>query len=338
MVEWSDLDTLSRAVEWEHAGHGVAIATVVETWGSSPRQAGSHLVVRDDGEFAGSVSGGCVENAVIECALRVIASQAREELAFGVTHERAWQVGLACGGSVRIYVEPAQRQTLLQLLESRDTKRPVVLAIFLRTGGHTILRPFDEGVPKNVPELLVREARSALQEDRSFMVEQDGEPVFLRPYNPSARLIVIGAVHAAQPLAAMAGQIGFEVLVVDPRSAFATQARFPSATLIHRWPEEALLDLAPDRRTAVVTLTHDSKLDDPALAAALRSDAFFIGALGSRRTHAARLERMRGQGFGEEALARIHGPVGLQLGARSPAEVAVSILAQMIHVLRQPVT
>ncbi len=175
-------------------------------------------------------------------------------------------------------------------------------------------------------------AREALGRDRSGRIEDGGAALFVQVFNPPARLIVVGAVHIAQPLVPMAALAGDAVTVVDPRGAFATDRRFPGVSLTDDWPDQALAALAPDRRTAVVTLTHDPKLDDPALMAALRSEAFYIGALGSRRTHAARLERLREAGFDDTELARIHGPVGLSIGARSPAEIAVSILAQITEV------
>jgi xanthine dehydrogenase accessory factor len=188
--------------------------------------------------------------------------------------------------------------------------------------------------PAVTPELLDA-ARDAAGNDASGTVEGPDGPVFLRVYAPPVRLVVVGAVHVAQHLASMARAAGLEVVVVDPRRAFATEERFPDVQLVHAWPGEALEALAPDRRTAVVTLTHDPKLDDPALERALESPAFYVGALGSRRTHARRLERLGAEGVGADALARIHGPVGLPIGARTPGEIAVSILAELVARLRE---
>jgi xanthine dehydrogenase accessory factor len=185
-----------------------------------------------------------------------------------------------------------------------------------------------------VNDALHAAALDAAERDASGVWEAPGGPVFLRVYAPPARLVVVGAVHVAQPLAAMARAAGLAVVVVDPREAFATEERFPGVRLLRSWPDEALEVLAPDRRTAVVTLTHDPKLDDPGLSAALRSPAFYVGALGSRRTHARRLDRLRESGLGEDALRRIHGPVGLDVGARTPGEIAVSILAEVVATLR----
>jgi xanthine dehydrogenase accessory factor len=211
-----------------------------------------------------------------------------------------------------------RRDLLEALLAARAGNRPVVLATTLATGAQELLGPDHPA------------AARALAADDSRV--DDG--VFLHVFNPPLRLVVVGAVHVAQALAPMAAAAGFTVTIVDPRRAFATAARFPGLHLVTAWPGPALAELAPDGRTAIVTLTHDPKLDDPALAAALRSPVFYIGALGSKKTHAARLERLRAEGFDDAALARIHGPVGLALGARQAGEIAVSILAQVVQVLR----
>jgi xanthine dehydrogenase accessory factor len=225
--------------------------------------------------------------------------------------------------------------TLFQALQAaRRAKRPVLLATRLSDGAQALVGP-DGAHGANLPEAVVAAARQALAEDVARTVEVEGARWFLHPHNPPLRLIVVGAVHIAQALVPMAAIAGYAVTVVDPRRGFATAERFTNVTLLDAWPDEAMESLAPDLRTAVVTLTHDPKLDDPALDVALRSQAFYIGALGSKRTHAARLERLRALGHGPEALARIHGPAGLDIGAVSPAEIAVSVLAQMTQVLRK---
>jgi xanthine dehydrogenase accessory factor len=175
---------------------------------------------------------------------------------------------------------------------------------------------------------------AAMRDDRSATVETEAGPVFIEVFNPSLRCLIVGAVHIAQPLAQMAALAGYAVTIIDPRSAFASESRFPGVALSTEWPDDAFLALKPDRRTAIVTLTHDPKIDDPALTAALRSQAFYVGALGSKKTHAARCGRLVEAGFAERDLARIHGPVGLDIGALSPAEIAVSILAQVTATLR----
>jgi xanthine dehydrogenase accessory factor len=332
-------DVLAQASTWRHAGHRVALATVVRTWGSSPRPAGSQLAVCDDGRFVGSVSGGCVEGAVVEAALEVIDSGVPRPLEFGVTNEMAWEVGLACGGQLEIYVQRvpptgAGATVFDALLEARAADLPVVLATWLDGGAQRLLAEVAGSLPQGLEPELVEAVRESLAQDRSATVRAGASEVFLHVFHPPVRLIVVGAVHISQALVGMARLAGLEVVLVDPRRAFATPERFPEVRLLTAWPDRALADLEPNPRTALVTLTHDPKLDDPALAVALRTGAFYIGALGSSRTHAKRLARLREQGFDEAALARIHGPVGLDIGARTPAEIAVSILADVIAALR----
>jgi xanthine dehydrogenase accessory factor len=220
-----------------------------------------------------------------------------------------------------------KRETLDRLLASFRAEQPVVLATDLATGEQRLLAAEDADA-----------AREALRRDECLHRDEAGRRWFLQPWNPPLRMILVGAVHIAQPLAAMASLADYAVTIVDPRQAFATAERFPGVALDGDWPDEALRRLAPDARTAVVALTHDPKLDDPALTVALRSAAFYVGALGSRKTHAARLERLRANGLDEALLARIHAPVGLDVGARSPAEIAISILAQVTERLRKPAT
>ena len=232
-----------------------------------------------------------------------------------------------------------KRDILSRLIEDRAAKRAVALVTRLdETGDQTLVYPAHAGrkAPGSAPpSAVIAAARRALQDNESQTVELEGGRWFVEVHNPPLRLILVGAVHIAQPLSRIAEVAGYEVIVVDPRASFATDARFPGVRLLGEWPDDALKSLAPDHRTAVVTLTHDPKLDDPALAIALRSDAFYIGSLGSRRTHAGRVKRLQEQGFTEAEIARIHGPVGLDLGAVSPAEIAVSILAQLMEVLHR---
>lgn len=306
-------DLLALAAAWRDAGRSVALATVVRTWGSSPRRPGSRMVIAEDGHFAGSVSGGCVEGAVVEEALGVLATGQPKLLHYGVTEDQAWAVGLACGGQVEIWVEPLPA-ILDELLAARRAKRPVVLATRLDGSGHELLVSGDR-------------VRDVLAADEARVATDDsGVATFFEPHNPPLRLVIVGAVHIARPLSRLAALVGFEVVVIDPRRAFT----LPDVTRSTRWPDEALAELAPDARTAVVTLTHDPKLDDPALTAALRTDAFYLGCLGSKKTHAARLSRLAAAGFDAAALGRLHGPVGLAIGAVTPEEIALSILAEVV--------
>jgi len=231
-----------------------------------------------------------------------------------------------------------KREVLDRVVRARAGRRALAVLTELGSGRQTVLEP-DAPAPAGVDEAVLAAAREAFASDRSRTVEaggeRGGERWFVHVFNPALRMHVVGAVHIAQALAPMAGLAGYDVTVIDPRRAFASDARFPHVRVITEWPDEALARLAPDARSAVVTLTHDPKLDDAALEVALASDAFYIGALGSKRTHAARLERLAGAGFDRAALARIHGPAGLAIGARSPAEIALSILAQATEALRR---
>lgn len=292
------------------------------------------MAIREDGAFSGSVSGGCVEGAVIgeaECALR---DGKPRNLKFGVSNEDAWAVGLACGGTIEIHVSPLlakpQQSVFAELKHARDAQQAVVLATDLASDESILRYP---GKPAG--DALTDAARIQARRDQSTTVEIGGRNWFLTVFNPPLDLAIIGAVHIAQPLARMAAVADYAVRVIDPRSAFATDDRFPGVTLSLDWPDEALATKPPGPRSAVVALTHDPKLDDPGLSAALKSDAFYIGALGSRTTHAKRLERLKAKGFSDAELARIHGPIGLDIGARSPAEIAVAVLAQMTAELRK---
>jgi len=292
------------------------------------------MAVRDDGAFTGSVSGGCVEGSVIGEAQAALADGKPRNLKFGVSNEDAWAVGLACGGTIEIHVAPvlaAQEQaTIAALKQARDAKRAVILATDLASGQSHILFPDDPA-----SGTLGAEARIQARRDQSGAVEADGKSWFLTVFNPPLDLAIIGAVHIAQPLARIAAVADYAIRVIDPRTSFATAERFPGVTLSHDWPDEALAAVPLTSRSAIVALTHDPKLDDPALAAALKSPAFYIGALGSRTTHAHRLDRLRSEGFSDADLARIHGPIGLDIGARSPAEIAVAILGEMTAQLRK---
>lgn len=328
-------DIFETAARWQAEGKGVALASVVNTWGSSPRPIGSYLVADDAGHFQGSVSGGCVEGAVIGEARAAIKDRKPRLLSFGVTNEQAWEVGLACGGKVEIFVSAldGQQPSITSVLDAASAKQPIALVTDLASGQQAMIGQGSAKGALALSEVVSAAAASALASERSTSFEESGRRFFINVLSPPRRLAVVGAVHIAQQLVPMAAMAGYDVTVIDPRSSFASDARFPGVKLVSEWPDAALADFAPDRRSAIVTLTHDPKLDDPALAAALRSNCFFIGALGSRKTHAARLARLKEQGFSDADLARIHGPVGLAIGAVSPAEIAISILAQMTEVL-----
>jgi xanthine dehydrogenase accessory factor len=322
MLKPDDIPAL--ALDWHRSGRGAALATVVETWGSAPRPVGSQLVIDRGGAMEGSVSGGCVEGAVVLEALEALEDNRARLLEFGVSDDDAFSAGLACGGRIRVLVEPVggslTEETLAALVEARAERRPVAYVLDLEalTGGQI--------------------AGAAAYPDRfradKSGVEEDGR-TFVAIHNPPLRMIVVGAVHIAQPLIGMARAAGYDLTVIDPRPAFAAAARFPGQVILEDYPDEVMPGLNLDTRTAVVTLTHDPKIDDPAIREALGSEVFYLGCLGSTRTHGKRVERLKAAGYSDETIARIHAPVGLAIGARSPAEIAISIMAEITRVLRQ---
>lgn len=335
---------LSRIASWRKAGQATALATVVQTWGSAPRPVGSWLAVRDDGAFEGSVSGGCVEAAVVAEAQQAIHSGKHRLLTFGVTDDEAWEVGLACGGTIRVLVQPLAADDPLpeQMVEAMAARQPVRLWTDLTTGARAWQIGTDS--PDSSPNGPAASATGPLAETgrplpllpKSGPVDADApEGVFLHRIDPPVRLAIVGGVHIAQALAPMAALIGLDVTLIDPRPHWANADRFPNVRLLAQWPDEGLTHLGVDAQTAVVTLTHDAKFDDPALTTALASPAFYIGALGSTRTHAKRLDRLRAAGVAEEQLSRLHAPVGLDIGALSPAEIALSILGEITRVRRK---
>lgn len=311
-----------QALDWHRAGKGAVLATVIQTWGSAPRRVGAQLVVAGNGDMQGSVSGGCVEGAVVLEAIEALEDGAPRVLEYGISDGDAFAVGLACGGTIKVYVEPVgtamPEELLAELVAARAARKPLAYEVNIAT---------------NARQVLSNGYAERFAKDRSGF-EEDGQ-TFVAIHNPPLRLAVVGAVHIAQALMPMARIAGFDPVVIDPRDAFGAQARFPGETILNDWPDEALEAYGLDARTALVLLTHDPKLDDPALHVALRSEAFYIGALGSTRTHAKRVERLSDAGFDTAAIARIHGPVGLNIAASSPQEIAVSILGEMIQTLRQ---
>jgi xanthine dehydrogenase accessory factor len=316
-------DIPETALDWHRTGRGAALATVVETWGSAPRRVGSQLVVSAAGEIQGSVSGGCVEGAVVAEAAEALADGRPRLLTFGVSDDEAFAVGLACGGTIRVLVEPVggslPEALLAGLVDARARRRPVAYVVNPETGQGRLAGPDDEGL------------RARFRADASGMEGAE----FVAIHNPPLRLVVVGAVHIAQPLLQIARLAGYDPFLIDPREAFGSAARFPGERISHDWPDEAMAAHGLDARTAVVTLTHDPKLDDPAIRAALGSQVFYLGCLGSTRTHAKRVARLAEAGHSEAEIARIHAPVGLDIGAATPAEIAVAIMAEITQVLRR---
>ena len=310
----ADDELLQQAASWQEAGHQLAMAFVIRTWGSSPRQVGSLMLVRDDSQIAGSVSGGCVEGAVIDAALAMIESGGSQRLDFGVADATAWEVGLSCGGQISVLVmavaETGFAPALLADAAKSLTRRKAVGFCLPVTGG---------GARTAIP----MPAASQLVDDEFWFVQA-----------PRPQVIIIGAVHISQHLATMAAQSGFAVTVIDPRRTFATAARFPGINLVFDWPDRVLGEIALDHETALVALTHDPKIDDAALHMVLGKPLFHIACLGSKRTHAARLQRLADAGFDRADMAKIKGPAGLDIGAKTPAEIAISVLAELVAAFR----
>jgi xanthine dehydrogenase accessory factor len=327
---------LATALEWLAEGRGVAIATVIETWGSAPQPVGSQLLIDAAGNFLGSVSGGCVEAEVVAQAGEVIANGAPKDLEFGVEDAAAWKVGLACGGAIRVFVEPvaagnpgSPEGVLHRLLCDVEARRAVALITNLANGAWSLAH-----VSSDMGQDVTPALHEAFRCDKSMkLAGTDGE-LFVNVFNPTPRLVIVGAVHIAQQLVPMARALSHEVTILDPRSAFATEERFGDTPIVREWPDEALPKIGLDARTALIALTHDAKLDDPALISALASDAFYVGALGSRKTHAKRVERLLQAGVPAADIERIHAPIGLDIGAQGAAEIALSIVAEITAVQR----
>ena len=307
----------------------IALATVIKTWGSAPVPVGGQLVVGPYERFEGSVSGGCVEAAVITAAADVMATGQPKVLGYGVGDETAWRVGLPCGGRIEIFVERlsgAQDAAYLDaVLTAREQRSLLVVDTDLSSGRRVLHHRAEAYVPETA-ELLAN-GDCVLHED----VESRR---FLHALAPPVRVILVGAGHVAQVLADLAQRVGYQAIVIDPRTAFSSETRFGGVPLRHDWPGTALPDLRLDARTAVITLAHDARLDDETLPLAVRSPCFYVGALGSRRTHEKRVERLAEAGLTAAEIARIDAPVGLPIGAKGPAEIAVSILGAVIKARR----
>jgi xanthine dehydrogenase accessory factor len=333
-------DILPDLDHWRAENKSIALATVIQTWGSSPRRAGAKMAITPDGGIVGSVSGGCVEGAVFEEGVAALKANRPELLHFGVADETAWEVGLACGGSIDVFVKPLDVEFFNALRSVVVKEQPAVTVTVVRGPdtlmGREILVRDDEQVFGTLNEewnaVILNLAKETLAhgEPRRVMLNEEVE-VFMERILPPPTLIAVGGVHIAVALVALAKTLGFRTVVVDPRGAFGNQARFPHVDqLIQSWPQEAFQQIPITGSTAIAMLTHDPKLDDPALKIALPSPAFYVGALGSKTTQAKRRQRLLDGGLTEAQLERLHGPIGLEIGARTPEEIAMSIMAEVV--------
>jgi len=338
-------DVLDKLDQWRESNQEIAVTTVVETWGSAPRPVGSKMITTMAGGIAGSVSAGCVEGAVIQEAQSVINSGKPRLIEFGVADETAWEVGLACGGKIKVFIEPGWAldgiyhimkdnlisgktfATITPLEDRLDTTNKKML---IQSDGSIV---GDLSLPEEA-EFITEKALEFLENEKSGMLAfPDGTKIFVESYPLPSKLIIIAAVHLYDPFITIANATGFETILIDPREAFANRARFPHVNkLIRQWPQDAMNNLTIDRSAYIVVLTHDPKLDDPALQLSLKSNARYVGALGSRRTNQKRLQRLRKAGLTEEQLSLLHAPIGLDLGGRSQSEIAISIMAEIIQV------
>jgi xanthine dehydrogenase accessory factor len=315
-------EILSELDRWRARGDRIAMARVVATRRSAPRPVGSKLIVSETGELAGSISGGCVESEVVEAAREVLAGGEPRLVTFGITDDMALNVGLPCGGEIDVWIDEPDQELLGQLADVARSERRAVFLVDLDDGTERLVLDGDN----DVADELIRSGHSKV-------AELHGRRMFADVFGPPPKLFVYGAVDTADALCAAARAIGWRAIVADARSRFATRERLPHADeIIVAWPEEALAQVAPDHTTAILVLTHDDKFDLPLLTGALATEAYYIGALGSRRNQERRRERLLEAGVGEDDLDRISGPAGLDIGAHTPAETAVSMLAEIMAV------
>jgi xanthine dehydrogenase accessory factor len=342
-------DVLNRLAAWWAGGHRVAVGTVVRTWSSAPRAPGAAMLVGPGGEAVGSVSGGCVEAAVYDVAERVLSGKPPSLEHYGVSDDEAFAVGLTCGGTIEVFVETVDRDSfpgLKALADDIAERRPVALATVVDgpglLGAHLVIRPDRrDGTlgSERLDDAVTDDARGMLDQGMTGLRrygshgERRGDElgVFVNSFAPPPRMLVFGAIDFAAAVARVGSFLGYHVTVCDARPVFATRARFPEADeVVVRWPHEYLAETPVDDRTVICVLTHDPKFDIPLLEVALRTPAAYIGAMGSRRTHADRISRLRERGMTEEELARLSAPIGLDIGARTPEETAVSVAAEIV--------
>jgi xanthine dehydrogenase accessory factor len=326
------LETLAR---WKASGAKVATATVVSTERSAPRDPGAMLAVSDSGDVAGSVTGGCVEPAVFEEAREVLAGGGARLRTYGIADEEAFEVGLPCGGTVHIFVDAMDPATIDPLAKAIEEERPVARVVPVsgpNAGAERLVFADDE-----VSDEIGRTAQELLAAGETSLVQVGEDEVFVDSFAPRPNMYVFGAVDHAAAVAEIGRFLGYRVTVCDARAKFVTPERFPEADeLVVEWPDRFLERSPVDERTAICVLTHDHKFDIPALKAALATNAGYIGAMGSRRTTEQRVELLRAEGVSDDDLTRIHAPIGLRIGARTPQEVAVAVAAQLIEVQRAP--
>ena len=307
-------DILTPMSVWLKEKRKVALATVISTWGSAPRPVGGQMAIDSNGEIIGSVSGGCIEGAVINEGINSINDGKLRIKDYGISNDVAWEVGLACGGELKILIQPLNLddEIVYSIAKNIKNREPTKLIINCLTGS----RHIDNSIINQISSY------DKIKEE------------FIHVIDPKPRLFIVGAVHIAQALISLAKTADFEIILIDPRDHFATKDRFPNCKIINEWPDTALSNFILDKSTHLVTLTHDPKIDDPALIYTLKKDIGYIGSLGSKKTHNKRCERLIDIGFCQSDLSKIHGPIGLNIKAKTPAEIAISIMAEIINFRR----
>ncbi|MBL6851041.1 MAG: XdhC family protein [Proteobacteria bacterium] len=308
-------DILTPMSVWLKENRKVSLATVISTWGSSPRPVGGQMAIDSNGEIIGSVSGGCIEGAVITEGINSINDGKTRVKDYGISNNMAWEVGLACGGELKVLIQPLdiQDKIVFSIVDNIKNREAVKLRIDCSNG----LRIID----------------NTLTNQTSLYDKEKNE--FIHVIDPKPRLFVVGAVHIAQALISLAAITDFEIILIDPREHFATEKRFPNCKILTEWPDIALSRFNLDKSTHLVTLTHDPKIDDPALIYSLKKNIGYIGSLGSKKTHQKRCERLTSLGFSDNDINKIHAPIGLDIKGKTPAEIAVSIIAEIISFRRK---
>jgi xanthine dehydrogenase accessory factor len=337
------LNLFNEIEKFSMNGRKIAIATVIQTWGSAPRPIGSAMIVTDNSEMSGSVSGGCVEGAILKAVPNVLKTNKPMRVGFGVTDEEAWAVGLSCGGKIQVFIEPFLAFTdpeMWQILRGclKDNRGAVLLTKLNDEASEHLLVVPDaiDRVTSSHPinDTLTENALRAYAERKTQTVEtEDGATWFLQVFPPKLKLLIIGAAHITVDLVHLAQYFGFETTVIDPRGIFAEKTQFPTPPdhLHVDWPAEILPDLTLDAYTFAVMLTHDPKIDDQALHILLKSGVAYIGALGSKKTHEKRVKRLVTEGYSEADIAKIHAPIGMPISAKSAREIALSIMGELIQ-------
>ena len=325
--------SLRKGKKWIENGHRIVIATVIKAWKSAPKPIGSMLIINDEQNFFGSVSGGCIENEVIEAAAEVFASTKRKILSFSIAHPRAWEAGLACGGHIELLLQLGNLQYIDLILNALKKAEPIVWGMGLDSSLDTFIFPKKWTVEER-QDPLNQKIDQALGREECCSVTESSQDTFYRVFSSPIKLIIVGAVHIAQILCKFAKLMGYQAIVIDPRRAYANSDRFPGVTILCEWPQTAFSKIKLDDRSAVAVLSHDPKFDDPSLSYALKSKAFYVGALGSRKTSKERNLRLKSLGVNPAQIAKINGPIGLDIKAKTSEEIAVSILGEIVKILR----